>query len=266
MREHGKDGIRWLAFQALGRAEGVVHAVSARHGGVSPPPYHTLNLGLGSGDTPERVRANQAILARALGLDTERLTRQRQVHGADVAVIRRAADFPPGGFLGDYDALVTDVPGVALVVRVADCVPVLLYDPARRAAGAVHAGWRGTVAGAVRAAVRAMEEAFGTRPGDLLAGVGPAIGPCCYEVDTPVIQAVRRTFGEAAADLLRPVDAAHAHLDLWEANRRLLLAAGIPAERIEVAGLCTACRTDLFYSHRREGPATGRFAGVIALR
>ena len=266
MQEHQRHGVRWLAFHHLAGEAGVTHAVTARHGGVSPPPYHTLNLGLGSGDTPERVRANQEILARALDLDAALLTRQRQVHGAGVAVIRRPADLPPDGFLGDYDALVTAVPGVALVVRVADCVPVLLYDPVRRATGAVHAGWRGTVAGAVREAVRALTEAFGTRPADLLAGVGPAIGPCCYEIDTPVMDAVRRAFGEGAADLLRPVDAGHARLDLWEANRRLLLAAGVPAERIQVAHLCTACRTDLFFSHRREGPATGRFAGVIALR
>jgi YfiH family protein len=265
MQEHAQDGVRWLAFNHLSQAPGVAHAATTRHGGISPPPFDTLNLGTGSGDTPERVRENQRILAGVLGVDEARMSRQRQVHGADVAVIRSEEDLPAEGFLGDYDALVTGVPGVTLVVRVADCTPVLLYDPVRRVAGAVHAGWRGTVAAAVRQAVRAMEEAFGCRPADLLAGIGPAVGPCCYEVDTPVLDAVRRTFGDEADTLLRPVDAAHARLDLWEANRRLLLAAGVPGASIEVAGLCTSCRTDLFFSHRREGPATGRSAGIITL-
>ncbi|MDO9066744.1 MAG: peptidoglycan editing factor PgeF, partial [Chloroflexota bacterium] len=158
--------------------------------------------------------------------------------------------------------------GAMLAMRFADCVPVLLCDPIHEAVGLAHAGWRGSAAGIASRTVRAMAQAFGTRPPDLLAGIGPSIGRCCYEVGHPVIQHFSAHF-----PWWREVVAGHTgrlHLDLWEANRRQLLDAGLPAEQIAVAGICTACHTEDFYSHRREhgqeAGATGRFTAVIGLR
>ncbi|HEX7128105.1 MAG TPA: peptidoglycan editing factor PgeF [Thermodesulfobacteriota bacterium] len=248
----------------LGPAEA---AFTARAGGVSPPPYASLNLGAGSGDDPARVAANGRRLAAALGFAYERVARLRQVHGAEVAVVDGTE--PASGPIGEYDAAVTDRPGVVLLVLAADCVPVLLVDPARPAVGAVHAGWRGVVADAPGAAVRALARAYGSRPGALRAAIGPCIGPCCYEVDAPVAE----RFAEAGLPFAPPVATPSAaregrprwRLDLVAAVRRRLEAAGLLPDGIEAAGLCTACRGDLFFSHRRDGARTGRQAGVIWL-
>jgi YfiH family protein len=153
--------------------------------------------------------------------------------------------------------LITQSTERALMLRYADCTPVLLADPKHRAVAAVHAGWRGSAVRAAGAAVQAMRDAFGTRPGDLLAGIGPAIGPCCYTVGQDVT--------EAFADRPWLIDQ-QSRLDLWEANRQVLSEAGVPPEQIEVAGICTQCHSERFFSHRANGgvPA-GRFAGIIRL-
>lgn len=242
-------------------------AFTTRGGGVSDGPYASLNLGAGSRDDPARVAANGRRLAEALGFRYEDLARLRQVHGADVAVVERPG--PPGGPIGEYDAAVTDRPGVVLLVLAADCVPVLLADPARPAIGAVHAGWRGVAADAPGAALRALARRYGSRPQDVRAAIGPCIGPCCYEVDAPVAEA----FAAAGLPFEPPVASPAAprggrprwRLDLVAAARRRLEAAGVPAGSITAAALCTACRADLFFSHRRDGPRTGRQGGVIWL-
>ena len=176
--------------------------------------------------------------------------------------------------IAGVDALITSCRGAMLAMRFADCVPVLLYDPIHQAVGLAHAGWRGSAAGIASRTVRAMTQAFDTRPGDVLAGIGPSIGRCCYEVGHPVIQHFSAHFPwwrQVVAD-----EAGSLHLDLWETNRRQLLDAGLADEQITVAGLCTACHTEDFYSHRREhghghghgavAGVTGRFTAVIGLR
>ncbi len=249
------------------RLEPAEAAFTTRPGGTSAPPYAGLNLGAGSGDDPSTVAANGRRLAGALGFAYERLARLRQVHGADVAVVDTAGPVP--GPVGEYDAVVTDRPGTALLVLAADCVPILLVDPARPAVGAVHAGWRGVVADAPGAAVRALVRAYDSRPSALRAAIGPSIGPCCYEVDGPVAE----RFAEAGLRFEPPLATPSAprdgrprwRLDLVAAVRGRLEAAGVPAAGIEATGLCTACREDLFFSHRRDGARTGRQAGVIWL-
>jgi YfiH family protein len=150
------------------------------------------------------------------------------------------------------------------MLRFADCTPVWLYDPVQRAIGLAHAGWRGTVVGAARATVAAMQSAYGCRPADLLAGIGPAIGPCCYEVGEDVAQAIDGAFSEAAGRLLSPQTNGKWHLDLWAANRHTLMQAGV--QQIEVAGICTACHTDEWFSHRAERGRTGRIGALIGLK
>jgi len=246
-----------------------VAAFSTRSGGVSAGPFASLNLGAGGGDDPAAVAENGRRLARALGFPHEGLARVRQVHGAEVAVVERPG--PGGAPLGEFDAAVTERAGVVLLVLAADCVPVLLVDPERPAVAAVHAGWRGVAADAPGAAVRRMAAAFGSRPPALRAAIGPCIGPCCYEVDAPVADA----FAAAGLAFDGPTPLAAAappregrarwRLDLAAAVRARLQAAGVPPIAITAQALCTACRADLFYSHRRDGPRTGRQAGVIWL-
>ena len=184
----------------------------------------------------------------------------RQVHGA--AVRRIDAEAPPTAHVSaEGDALVTDRPGVALGVWVADCVPILVCDPKTRALAAVHAGWRGTSAGVLSVAIETLGQAFAARAEDLRVALGPAIGPCCFEVGEEVVVALLRA-DPGATDCVRRGDGLR--VDLSEANRRQAIAAGVPAEQIQLAGLCTVCRPDLLESYRREGGGAGRTAGLIA--
>ena len=237
------------------------HGVFTRLGGHSRPPWHSLNTGHTVGDDPEAVDANHRLICEALGFCTEDIVSPHQVHGATVARVD-AGD--RGRVVYDTDALITDAPGVVLMLRFADCTPIWLYDPIRRVVGLAHAGWRGTVAGTVRAAVEAMQSAFGSDPSDVLAGLGPSIGPCCYEVGADVAQGVREAFPRVAAQLLAPRANGKWHLDLWASNRHHLERAGVG--HVEVAGMCTACHTDEWFSHRAEQGRTGRIGALIGLQ
>jgi len=194
--------------------------------------------------------------------DPESIADLHQVHSAEVVV----AEAPRGERenLGRADALVTKQPEVTLFLRFADCVPVLLFDPRRRVVGLAHAGWRGTLLKTPAAAVRVMVEQYGSRPQDIVAGIGPSIGPCHYAVGPEVVEQTRAAFSHSADDLLAPAEGGHYHLDLWAANARALREIGV--EQIEVSGLCTACHPDEFFSHRAEQGQTGRFGALIGLR
>jgi len=157
---------------------------------------------------------------------------------------------------------VTDNPAVSLFMRFADCTPVLLYDPRKQVIGLVHAGWMGTVKRAAGQAVKALQAAYGSKPADILAAIGPAIGPDHYEVGPDVLEQVRYSFGADSAGLIREVDG-RPHFDLWAANKLTLHQAGV--EQVEVAGLCTACHTDDWFSHRAQKGKTGRFGVLMAL-
>jgi YfiH family protein len=239
-------------------AVGAPHAFTTRVGGRSLTPFDTLNLGRGVGDAPAAVRENRTRALAAIGRALDDHVEASQVHGASAAVVD-AAD--RGTNIPDVDILATRDPAVVLAMHAADCVPLLLADPARHAVAAVHTGWRGTAAGAAVAAVRAMADAFGSRAGDLVGAVGPAIGPCCYEVDEPVKREFTAWPWHDA--VFAPAPGGHWMLDLWEANRRQLVAAGLRPEAVCVARVCSSCRAALFFSHRRDG-RTGRMAGLIA--
>ncbi len=237
----------------------VPHAFTTREGGASAHPFNTMNLGRGVGDLPDAVRTNRTRVLAALGRSLAEQVEASQVHGNQAAVVD-AADrrrTVPG-----VDALITRDPGVVLAMHCADCVPLLLVDPVRRAVAAVHTGWRGTAAGAAPAAISAMVGTFGSRPADLLAAIGPAIGPCCYEVDAPVVE--RFAPWPWRERVVSPAPSGRWMLDLWEANRRQIVDAGVPPGSVAVAGLCTAHHPALFFSHRRDG-ATGRMAAHIAV-
>jgi hypothetical protein len=250
-------------FENLGALPGLGHYVSGRAGGVSQGELGTFNLGLRAGDDPERVWENRRRLAEAMDVPLEGLVFPAQTHSVNVK--RVSGPIRPGD-LADTDALITDAPGVCINVMSADCVPVLLYDPVRRAAGAVHAGWRGTVGKIVAHTVAAMRETFGTHPADLVAGIGPSICADVYEVGEEVLAAVENAFGATEGLIVRRTAGGKGYIDLWEANRRQLLAAGVPNESIEIAGLCTYRHADQFFSARKSQNRAGRFAAGIVIK
>lgn len=252
------DALRVFRFETL-EGLGIIHGLLTRRGGVSPPPWHSLNLGGGVGDDLARVVANRLRAFEALGRDPDSVYDVWQVHSA--AVVRVEAP-RAGAALVQADAMITDRPQVTLFMRFADCVPILLVDVRRRAVGLAHAGWLGTVRKTAAAAVRAMVDAYGVRPQDLWAGIGPSIAAHHYPVGEDVAGQVRQAFGAEAERVLLHVDG-RVHLDLWLANRLLLEAEGVGA--VESAGLCTACDTEAWYSHRAEAGRTGRFGALLAL-
>lgn len=261
------DGIETVHLAPLEAAGGVTAFFTGRRGGVSARWDGGLNWSYSTGDDRTHVAENRRRTLALLGLTPEQAVMAGLVHGSRVVAVTGAE--PPGQdavrVVPDCDGLITDRPGLALVVTAADCVPVYLYDPVRRAVGAVHAGWRGTVAGICAGAVSAMEKTYGCRPAEIIAAVGPSIGPCCYEVDDAVADPLKAYYGAAAASCLQPVagQAGKYMLDLWEANRQDLLRAGVHSAHI--AGQCTACQVDRLFSHRAEAGTAGRGAAVIAL-
>ena len=267
MHREERRGIPVYRFDSL--PGGVDAFVSTRLGGVSGGPFESLNLGLRVGDDPEKVVENRRLLFGAFGIGLERSVWCKQIHADGVTVIG-AADAGRGSteeesIVEGTDALVTDVPGLSLCVTVADCVPVVIFDPERAVVGLAHAGWGGTVARISSRTVAVMRERFGCDPATIAAAIGPSIGPAGYEVGEDVIERARAGFGEAASEILRPAPGGKAFFDLWSANRIDLEDAGIAGERIEVSGIASEEHLDEFYSHRHEGGETGRFIAAVTL-
>ena len=261
MLRFSDNGLAYYRFESLAcfvESGEMRHGVFTRLGGVSASPFATLNTAHTVGDAPAAVAENHRRICRAMDADLASIAGGYQVHGASVALI---GPQDRGRVRPATDVLLTDQPGIPLMQRFADCVPLVLYDPARRVLGLAHAGWRGTVRGVAVEAVRAMTQAFGSRPAEVVAGIGPSIGPCCYKVGPEVAAQVRAGFQEGESWLLSQASGP-IHLDLWAANRQQLEASGVG--QVEVAGLCTACHTEEFFSHRAEKGRTGRF-GVMAV-
>ncbi len=260
MLSHNVNGLVTYHFESLSR-DGLVHAVFTRLGGVSQGPFATLNTGHTVGDSEAAVAENHAHIYSYLGLSPERVVTAHLVHSNHITVISAEHG---GQAIAHSDGLATSTPGLALMLRFADCQPILLYDPRQHALALVHAGWRGVAQGIAARAAETMEAAFGSQPRDLLIGLGPAIGPCCYTVGDEVAAAMGYALPDwQAAMQPLPLDEGW-RLDLSAANAQQLAAAGV--QHIERADLCTSCRNDLFFSHRAENGRTGRFAVVAYLR
>ena len=228
-------------------------AQSTRHGGVSPAPYHSLNLGKNTADTLENVQENRRRLCMESGFTPAQMAWSRQVHGTGV----RYAD-TPGGAEG-YDALITDQRGILLAVSVADCTPVLIYDTQNQAIAAVHAGWKGTAGGIVAQTLAEMRERFGTRAKDCVAYVGACISECSFEVGDEVAAQFDSPFKRFDRDRGKYF------VDLKKANAAQLLSAGLPESGIEISPFCTYRDHTDFFSHRKDGGVTGRGLGIIGL-
>lgn len=258
MRRLEQNGLVYYQFSQW---QELKHGVFSRLGGVSSAPWASLNLGGNVGDDPVAVRENHERMYAALGVNGSRVCTVWQVHSADTVL----ATGPVRGrrWLALADAMITDRPDTPLAMRFADCTPLLFFDPVQGVIGMAHAGWRGTVQGVGANTVKAMIEAYGCQPANIQAAIGPSIGPRRYQVGEEVVAAVSAYFGSTDGTIRRDPTDGTAYLDLWEANRRDLQRAGV--EQIEVAGLCTAERTDEFFSHRAERGRTGRFGAVLSL-
>ncbi|WP_339747708.1 peptidoglycan editing factor PgeF [uncultured Maricaulis sp.] len=255
-----------LTSPLLGRDE-IVHAFTTRAGGVSEGAYASLNMTRSRGDSAEHVATNRERVRQALGLDY--LVFAIQVHGRAVVRVDQA---PKGDqAAGEADAMITDKPGIGLVCQTADCTPILLFDPERRAVAAIHSGWRSTVLDIVTETVAAMVHEYGTDPANLIAAIGPAISAANYRVGPEVVAEFEAVFADTAG-IVSPLDAeGGAQLDVGEACRRQLLAAGIPGAQIERSPLCTYAEKTRLFSARRshhcgQSGVFGGQAGIIGLR
>lgn len=247
---------------------GARHGFSTRHGGVSPAPWDNLNLGANLGDDPANVRLNFSWFCSAIGTDAAALVKNRQVHGDLIRPVTEADILPDPAQAGTFEAdgLITDRPGLCLTVFSGDCIPVLLYDPVRGCVAAVHAGWRGTALGVAARAAEAMIRDYGCYPGDILAAIGPGIGPCCFETHSDVPDGLRTGLKADAQSFIRPLDRpGKFSVDLKGANARWLERAGLDPARIALCPACTACDRNTFWSHRIQGIQRGSMAAMIQL-
>lgn len=252
---HQKGDLAIYQFPLLRSVPGLVHAVFTRRGGDSEGALRSLNLSFSVEDRPERVAGNRERVRRLLNLSA--LTSLRQVHGTGSVVISngKVADTTAIPETEPGDILLTNRPGLGLLIKQADCQSVILYDPVHRAVTNLHSGWRGNVQGVIGEGIRKMQALYGTDPADLLAAVGPSLGPCCAEF----IHYRKELPEEAWKYQVRPF-----YFDLWQWSRDQLRAAGVREENVALAGICTACHTEEFYSYRRE-KVTGRFGTVAGL-
>jgi YfiH family protein len=265
MQETGSS-LGLIKFENLGRISNLAHFITTRSGGVSLPPYDSLNLGLHTNDNSDHVLINRALLAEAAGIEKELFLYASQVHSGDVKIIDSTA--MENGVLSQNprtDATITALPGICLMVMVADCVPIILFDPVKRVSAVIHAGWRGTVHQISTNTIHSMVEHFGCKPSDIIAGIGPSIGPCCYEVGEDVRDFIVQSFGTTEGYLIRKNDSLKPHFDLWYANRKQLTDTGVKLQNIETAELCTRCHPGIFFSSRASGGITGRFAAGICI-
>jgi len=255
--------IHYIAVDFPGR-ECSTQGFTTRHEGVSRPPYNSLNLGTNTLDQQFNIEGNRSLLASAFGVNQDALVTLRQVHGNDILVIDEPNEDYSHFLSLESDAIITNQPNLIIGVCVADCVPILLCDPEKRVIAAVHAGWQGTAGKLVSKTVEGMKSEFGCNPKKIMAAIGPSIGKCCYEVDTPVKQAFVKG-GIVWDSCAEPSGEGKWQLDMVAANLDLLLLAGVETDAINVSGACVSCHRELFFSYRRDKGETGRQMGFIML-
>jgi YfiH family protein len=242
-----KNGLSFFQFPHLSQFPEIRHGIFTRQGGISPSPFDSLNTALSVGDDVSNVRYNRNQILQTIG-NNGRLVFTKQVHGCKINVLSAASDMPLIG-----DAIITDMSSEYLVIQTADCQPVILYDPEKKIVANIHSGWRGSIGNIIANTVNAMSGHFGCIPRNMLAGIGPSLGPCCAEFinyETEIPQEYRK------------YKLGSNHFDFWKISTDQLCDAGILHNNIISSHICTKCRTDLFFSYRGE-KTTGRFSTVI---
>ncbi len=254
------NNVKLLRFSNLINHEGITHYSSTRLGGFSTGYLSSLNLGYTVQDKTLNVTQNIELLAKSLQIEKSQFVFPKQTHSSNIGIVKSTKDVFP-----DTDALITNIPGIFISARTADCVPILIYDPVQKAISAIHSGWKGTAQRISQKTIALMQKEFGTNPADLMAGIGPSIGPEVYEVGTDVVDEFKRHFYQN--HLFTPTaDSIKFLLNLWEANKQILLESGVPDNQIEIAEMCTYTNADLFFSARRDKGKTGRLATGIMLK
>lgn len=267
LTERTRNSVTFFGADGIDNAGGAAHGFSTRLGGVSEGMWESLNLGVSRGDDPDHVRENYRRFFAAIGADGKRIATTNQVHGGMVRCVTtadvKADPYDRPGY--EADGLMTDLPGVALVVYSADCIPILFYDPVRRVIAAVHAGWRGTAAGIASTAVERMVDVYGCRSEDILAAIGPGIGPDCFETHEDVPNAMTAALSTAVLHHIKIKENGKFAVDLKNINAMRLEQAGLDLDHIAVSHMCTSCNPDKFWSHRKLGTSRGSMAAAIQL-
>lgn len=266
-----RGGVPYLSFKALEDTGMVINGFSTRLGGASKGRFATMNFSYSRKDDPADVLENFTRMADALGVERDRMVVSYQTHTTNVRRVTREDEGKGVIRERDYrdvDGLITDVPGITLVTFYADCVPLYLVDPVHHAIGLSHSGWRGTVRRMGQVTMDAMKEAFGTRPEDVTACIGPSICRDCFEVGEEVAEAFADAFDPKYRDALYRANAKPGkyQLDLWKANEIIFQEAGVPKEQIHTTNICTMCNSDYLFSHRRVGEERGNLAAFLSIR
>ncbi|MBQ8306642.1 MAG: peptidoglycan editing factor PgeF [Blautia sp.] len=265
-----REGVPYLVFPKLDGMSWLCHGFSTRLGGVSREHLSSMNLSFSRGDEEANVRENFRRFGRAAGFSPEDLVMSDQTHTTNVRVVteaERGNGYSYPKTWRDVDGMITDVPGLVLITFYADCVPLYIVDPVHRAVGLSHSGWRGTAGRIGEVTVQRMHDTYGSRPSDLLVGIGPSICRDCYEVNGEVIEAFRDAFpAEVHGKLYEKTDEIHYRLDLWEANREIFLEAGVPEKNIFLPEICTCCNPEFLFSHRASHGKRGNLAAVLGIR
>ncbi len=266
MRSPIKDPIIRLASEFLKSRPGVSHGFLGRTGGKSQAPFESLNFDLKGADSPENVKANMGLASMACSAPLEALALVNQVHGNAVVEAGEENRSRLGLRTTDADAIITGQAGIPLGILTADCLPVLLFDPIKRAIGAAHAGWKGTASGVSAKTVEAMRSRYGSDPKDIIAAFGPCIGQCCYTIGLTVVNAFKSAYPESAwiAECFNN-EAGKITFDLAIANAGQLIEAGLSSGNIDAASPCTACNSHEFFSYRKDNGRTGRQLAFIML-
>ena len=268
MKENYKNEVRYYTFPAFDEHERIVHAFTSRECGVSTGYYSSLNMGIHTGDDLENIKTNYKILCRTLDLNPDNIVLANLVHGDTIRNVTKEdagaglwRDFPYEG----VDGLITNVPGLILTATFADCIPIYYYDPVKNVIGIAHSGWKGTVQEIGSKMVERMKSDYSCKPEDILVGIGPSIGMCCFETDDDVFtEFVEFPYLDDAWFFKK--ENGKFDIDLWRINLEMLLYAGISEDHIHISGLCTCCNSDTFFSHRATGGKRGTMAGVICIR
>ena len=266
-----RGGVPYLSFKALEDTGMVINGFSTRLGGASKGRFATMNFSYSRKDDPADVLENFTRMADALGVERDRMVVSYQTHTTNVRRVTREDEGKGVIRERDYrdvDGLITDVPGITLVTFYADCVPLYLVDPVHHAIGLSHSGWRGTVRRMGQVTMDAMKEAFGTRPEDVTACIGPSICRDCFEVGEEVAEAFADAFDPKYRDALYRANEKPGtyQLDLWKANEIIFQEAGVPKEQIHTTNICTMCNSDYLFSHRRVGEERGNLAAFLSIR
>ena len=265
---HQSGDLFYIGFPKLEATGKIRVAFTTRMGGVSRGQYSSMNMSTTNGDDINLVKENYRIICSALGIDSKNVVLSHQTHTDNIRTVTekdRGKGLYSERDYDNVDALITNIPGLALVTQFADCTPLLFFDHVKNVIANVHSGWRGTVKQIGAKAVKRMVEEFDCSPSDIIAAIGPCIGKCCYEVDTPVYSEFEKVAGFDLSAIFTQKSDDKYMLDLWEANRQILINAGIKPENIDVTDLCTHCHSEYFHSHRATGGKRGNLAAIISL-